>query len=97
MDEIRFVAGPITQRYLDKVEAERQAMQKQRDEAEAIKRAEREAAAAAKKADPAAATAGSGDKNTDEDMKDAGAESGKSGDVSVGDAGTNAADEGVKV
>ncbi|KAI9789517.1 MAG: adenyl-nucleotide exchange factor sse1 [Piccolia ochrophora] len=58
MDEIRFVAGPVVQRYLDKIEAERQEIQKARDEAEAAKRAEREAAKKAeedaKKAEEAA-------------------------------------------
>ena len=43
MDEIRFIAGPIVQRYQDKVEAERQAVIKAREEAEAIKKAEQEA------------------------------------------------------
>ncbi len=44
MDEIRFVAGPIAQRFLDKVEEERQASVRAREEADAAKRAEREAA-----------------------------------------------------
>ena len=51
MDEIRFIAGPIIQRYRDKLEAERQEAQKARDEAEAAKRA---AADAAKQAEEAA-------------------------------------------
>ena len=51
MDEIRFIAGPIIQRYRDKLEAERQEAQKARDEAEAAKRAAEEAA---KQADEAA-------------------------------------------
>ena len=42
-DEIRFVAGPIIQRYLDKQEAERQAIQKAREEAEAARKAEQDA------------------------------------------------------
>lgn len=47
MDEIRAVAGPIVQRYFDKVEAERAAAQAAAD-AEAAKK--REMAEAAKKA-----------------------------------------------
>lgn len=43
MDEIRFVAGPIIQRYQDKIEAERQAILQAREEAAAKKRAELEA------------------------------------------------------
>src|SRR4051794_24291622 len=42
-DEIRFVAGPIIQRYLDKQEEERQAILKAREEAEAARKAEQEA------------------------------------------------------
>ncbi|KAI9669460.1 MAG: adenyl-nucleotide exchange factor sse1 [Caeruleum heppii] len=67
MDEIRFVAGPIVQRYLDKIEAERQAVLKAREEAEAAKRAEREAA---KKAEDEAKKA-SEPASKDEEMKDA--------------------------
>ena len=43
MDEIRFVAGPIIQRYMDKVEEERQAALKIEEEKAAKKRAEQEA------------------------------------------------------
>lgn len=43
MDEIRFVAGPIIQRYQDKLEEERQAVLKAQEEAAAKKRAEAEA------------------------------------------------------
>lgn len=43
MDEIRFLAGPVIQRYLDKVEAERQAILKAQEEEAAKKRAEEEA------------------------------------------------------
>ena len=43
MDEIRFVAGPIIQRYQDKLEEERQAILKAQEEATAKKRAEAEA------------------------------------------------------
>ena len=44
MDEIRVMAGPITQRYFDKIEADRQALQAKIDaEAAAKKAAEEEA------------------------------------------------------
>lgn len=43
MDEIRFVAGPVVGRYLDKVEEERQAALKIEEEKTAKKRAELEA------------------------------------------------------
>lgn len=43
MDEIRFIAGPIIQRHKDKVEAEREAIQKAQEEEAAKKRAEVEA------------------------------------------------------
>jgi heat shock protein 4 len=43
MDEIRFVAGPIIQRYNDKLEEERQAILKAQEEAAAKKRAEADA------------------------------------------------------
>lgn len=44
MDEIRAMAGPITQRYFDKIEADRQALQAKIDaEAAAKKAAEEEA------------------------------------------------------
>jgi heat shock protein 4 len=60
MEEIRFIAGPIVQRYKDKLEAERQAALKAREEAEAAKRAAQEAAKqaedASKRADDAAKT-----------------------------------------
>lgn len=40
MDEIRFIAGPIIQRYMDKIEADRQAILKAQEEAAAKRRAE---------------------------------------------------------
>ncbi|KAL8911194.1 MAG: hypothetical protein Q9171_003600 [Xanthocarpia ochracea] len=43
MDEIRFVAGPIVGRYQEKIEEERQAVQKAEEEKLAKKRAEQEA------------------------------------------------------
>ena len=44
MDEIRAQAGPITQRYFDKVEADRQALQAKLDAEAATKKAAEEAA-----------------------------------------------------
>jgi heat shock protein 4 len=43
MEEIRFIAGPIIQRYMDKIEAERQTILKVQEEEAARKRAEQEA------------------------------------------------------
>ena len=43
MDEIRFIAGPIVQRYHEKLEAERQAQLKALEEAAAKKKAEEDA------------------------------------------------------
>lgn len=64
MDEIRAVAGPIVQRYFDKIEEER-AAQRAIEEAEAQKKKEMaEAARAAAMAQEAAAT-------KDEEMVDA--------------------------
>jgi len=67
MDEIRFVSGPVIQRYLDKIEEERQAVLKAQEEEAARKRAEIEAKKKAeeeakKAAEPAA---------QDTEMKDA--------------------------
>lgn len=74
MDEIRFIAGPIIQRYKEKVEAERQAILKAEEEAAAKKRAELEAKKKAeeeaKKAEEEAKKAAEGDA----EMKDAPAE-----------------------
>lgn len=67
MDEIRAVAGPIVQRYFDKVEEERQAAQAIAD-AEAAKK--REMAEAAKKSAQAQEAAATGNK-PDEEMADA--------------------------
>ncbi|KAI2620022.1 heat shock protein Hsp88 [Hypoxylon sp. NC1633] len=64
MDEIRSMAGPITQRYYDKIEADRQARQAQLDaEAAAKKAAEEEARKAAE--------AEKGEATKDEEMTDA--------------------------
>lgn len=74
MDEIRFIAGPIIQRYKEKVEAERQAVLKAEEEAAAKKRAELEAK---KKAEEEATKAEEDAKKGaegDAEMKDAPAE-----------------------
>ncbi|KAI0128246.1 heat shock protein Hsp88 [Hypoxylon sp. NC0597] len=64
MDEIRAMAGPIMQRYFDKIEADRQALQAKLDaEAAAKKAAEEEARKAAE--------AEKGDTTKDEEMTDA--------------------------
>jgi len=77
MDEIRFVAGPIVQRYLDKVEAERQAVLKVQEEAAAKKREEAEAKKkAAEEAKKAAEP-----KKDDVEMKDADGEAVKPSEV----------------
>jgi len=69
IEEIRSVAGPIVQRYNDKVEEERQAVLQAQEEAAAKKRAEQEAKRRAedekKKADEAA------NKPADQEMTDA--------------------------
>ncbi|KAI9045027.1 Hsp70 chaperone Hsp88 [Aspergillus affinis] len=69
LDEIRFIAGPIIQRYREKADAERQAVLKAQEEAAAKKRAEQEAQRKAeeeaKKAEEASKPEG------DADMKDA--------------------------
>lgn len=71
MDEIRFVAGPIVARYMDKVEEERQAAQKIEEEKAAKKKADleeqRKAAEEAKKL-----TSSGGEKDPDVEMSDAG-------------------------
>ncbi|KAJ5682312.1 Heat shock protein hsp88 [Penicillium macrosclerotiorum] len=65
MDDIRFIAGPIIQRYKEKVEAEREAVRKAEEEAAAKKRAELEAKKKAeeeaKKAEEDAKKAAEGD------------------------------------
>ena len=72
IEEIRFVAGPIIQRYLDKIENERQAVL-QKQEAEAAKK--REAAEAKRKAEEEAKKAAE-PKKEDVEMKDAEGEAG---------------------
>ena len=72
MDEIRFIAGPIIQRYKEKIDAERQAVLKAEEEAAAKKRAELEAK---KKAEEEAKKAEEAQKaEADAEMKDAPAE-----------------------
>ena len=77
MEEIRFVTGPIVQRYLDKIEAERQAVLKVQEEAAAKKKAE---ADARKKAEDEAKKAAE-PKNEDTEMKDADGEPTKPSEV----------------
>lgn len=74
MDEIRAVAGPIVQRYFDKVEAERAAAQAAAEAEAAKKREMAEAARKAAMAQEAAAKA-------DEEMTDAGGETAKPDEV----------------
>jgi len=75
MDDIRFIAGPIVQRYMDKVEAERQAVQKAEDEKAAKKKeeleAKRKAAEEAKKAAEEAKKAAEEAKKAAEEAKKA--------------------------
>jgi heat shock protein 4 len=65
IDEIRALAGPIAQRYFDKVEEERQALQAKEDAENARKREMAEAAKKAAMAQEAAAG------KQDEEMTDA--------------------------
>lgn len=65
MDEIRFVAGPVIQRYNDKIEEQRQAAIKAQAEAAAKKQAEAEAKKAAEEAKKGTETP------QDTEMKDA--------------------------
>ena len=70
MDDIRFIAGPIIQRYKEKVDSERQAILKAEEEAAAKRRAELEA----KKAEEDAKKAQEEKAEGDAEMKDAPAE-----------------------
>jgi heat shock protein 4 len=65
MDEIRAMAGPISQRYFDKVEADRQALQAKLDAEAAAKKAATEEARKAGESEK-----GEGN-NKDEEMTDA--------------------------
>lgn len=72
MDDIRFIAGPIVQRYKEKADAEREAVRKADEEAAAKKRAELEAK---KQAEDAAKKAEEDSKpEGDAEMQDAPAE-----------------------
>lgn len=75
MEEIRFVAGPIVGRYLDKIEEERQAALKIEEEKAAKKRAELEAKKKAedeaKKATEQKKAETNGARGEDTEMKDA--------------------------
>lgn len=73
IEEIRFVAGPIIQRYQDKVENERLAHQKKQEEAAAAKAAEREAKKRAEEEAKQAAAAANGSKD-DVEMSEADAD-----------------------
>ncbi|OCT48078.1 Heat shock protein Hsp88 [Cladophialophora carrionii] len=74
LDEIKFLSGPVAQRYQDKIEAERQAILKVQEEEAAKKRAEAEAK---KKAEEEAKKAAEpqADEPKDTEMKDAPEES----------------------
>ena len=67
IEEIRGIAGPIIQRYNDKIEEERQAAQKAQEEAEAAKRAEEDAK---RKAEEDAKKEQEEPKTNDVEMKD---------------------------
>lgn len=72
MDDIRFIVGPIVQRYREKAEAEAAAIQKVKDEEAAKKRAEQDAKRQAEEeAKKAAEAANKSDDKTDSEMKDA--------------------------
>ncbi|PLB36458.1 Hsp70 chaperone Hsp88 [Aspergillus candidus] len=72
MDDIRFIVGPIVQRYREKAEAEAAAIQKVKDEEAAKKRAEEDAKRKAEEeAKKAADAANKSDDKTDAEMKDA--------------------------
>jgi heat shock protein 4 len=66
MDEIRALAGPIVQRYFDKVEADRQAVQARIDAEKAAKKAAEEEARKAAEGDK-----GPTEAPKDEEMTDA--------------------------
>lgn len=74
LDEIRFVAGPIIQRHREKLDAEREAIQKAQEEEAAKKRAEIEAKRKAEEEAKAAEEAKKAEENPDAEMKDAPAE-----------------------
>ena len=67
IEEIRFVAGPVIQRYLDKVEEERQAVLEAQEKAAAAKRAEQEKKQAEEAAKAQTAQGGKDAEMTDAD------------------------------
>ncbi|EXJ69503.1 hsp88-like protein [Cladophialophora psammophila CBS 110553] len=71
MEEIRFVAGPVSQRYQDKLEEERQAVLKAQEEEAAKKRAEAEAKKKGEEDGKKGAEPQSADEPKDIEMKDA--------------------------
>ena len=71
MDDIRFVAGPVIQRYQDKIEEERQAILKAQEEEAAKKRAEAEAKKKAEEEAKKAAAPTKSEEPKDTEMKDA--------------------------
>jgi heat shock 70kDa protein 4 len=71
MEEIRFVAGPITARYMDKIEEERQAKLKEEEERAAKLKAEEEARKAEEEAKKAAEQEGKKTDGEDAEMTDA--------------------------
>ncbi|KAH8426165.1 Hsp70 chaperone Hsp88 [Aspergillus melleus] len=71
LDEIRFISGPIVQRYREKADAEREAALKAQEEAAAKKRAEQEAQRKAEEEAKKAEEASKKPEEADADMKDA--------------------------
>lgn len=67
IEEIRALAGPVVQRYFDKVEAERQALQEKLEAEKAAKKAEEEARKAKEAAEKAAQEGAKDDEMTDAD------------------------------
>ncbi|KAL4790047.1 heat shock protein Hsp88 [Aspergillus venezuelensis] len=74
LDEIRFVAGPIIQRHREKLDAEREAIQKAQEEEAAKKRAEIEAKRKAEEEAKKASEDAKAEEKPDAEMKDAPAE-----------------------
>ncbi|KAL4934637.1 Hsp70 chaperone Hsp88 [Aspergillus undulatus] len=74
LDEIRFVAGPIIQRHREKLDAEREAIQKAQEEEAAKKRAEAEAKRKAEEEAKKATEDAKAEEKPDAEMKDAPAE-----------------------
>ena len=92
MDEIRFVAGPIVQRHMDKIEEERLAKQKIEDEKRAKEKAEAEAKAKAEEEKKKAEQAAKGEAEKDKepvpevemtDASDPGVDAGKEAEANA--------------